>query len=285
MIRPLSLAKSVAYWALPRGVHDLCAAAYAHGATRMTREERAIVGRNRELCNRQGGRRCFVLATGPSIKSQNLLPLEGEWCFAASDFYKHEHYGRIKPAYYCIAPMHAPFTEEDALRRLREMNQRRHGAETYFFALSDKHLLANGCLDSDPDRVYYLNLRPADVWPEGADITRTLPSPASVSIMAIWIAVYMGFSEICLLGCDHDKLWKWDGSGNLRLDHFYAGAPSIGYERPDIDQALRAQLKVREQYRWSNELARSRGTRIFNASPASYIDIFPKVRLEDVVGQ
>jgi hypothetical protein len=43
-----------------------------------------------------------------------------------------------------------------------------------------------------------------------------VPSPQSVTIMALEVALYMGFKNIYLLGCDHDWILHLDTSR-----HFY----------------------------------------------------------------
>ena len=134
--------------------------------------------------------------------------------------------------------------------------------------------------------IYYLNFHNAEETPNQIDLAKTCPPVTSVSIMALWVAIYMGFSEIYLLGCDHNHIWQWDGTSDVHnLEHFYEGAPPIGYGSKSfvVDQSLRAHLKVREQYRWANQIAKKKGIKIFNASPTSYIDIFPGVNLDEVI--
>lgn len=279
----LHLIHKLARWIVPSGIYELLR---IRDESRLPKAAKLILQLNRRFQDIHTGKRCFILATGPSIKSQNLLNLKDEWCFGVSDFYKHRDYKIIKPDYYCLAPLHAPFSDEDGLRRFEELRESSHKDETFFFGLRDKRLFERSSLANAAQNIHFLNIRQMDKAPREIDLTHNFPNLSSVSIMAISIAIYMGFSNIYLLGCDHNNLWTWDGkSAQNQLQHFYDGVPSIGYQHQafDIDHTLRAHLRVREQYKWVNQLAQRKNAKILNATPGSYIDIFPRVNLEDVV--
>ena len=93
----------------------------------------------------------------------------------------------------------------------------------------------------------------------------------------------MGFSSIILVGCEYDYLLKCHGNGNYRPQHFYEGEPSIGFEPFDFDLALKLHLGLREQSHWTLRLAQSQGVKIVNANPTSYLDIFHRVPLSDML--
>jgi len=250
------------------------------------REKQAILNRNMKFLNKHRGRRCFVLATGPSIYKQDLRPLQNEWCIAVNEFYKHEHYSLIKPAYYTLPPTWT--TRLDMGKRLRRLGELKQLSqdEIFFFDVTDKKWVESSNFADNLERVHYLDLRD-DFTPSSIDLTGCMPGPQSTALIATWIAMYMGFSEVYLLGCDYDVLWKWDGSSRyLRKDlykHFYQGAPTVGYEPMDLDGELRGHLRLREQYRWTDDIAARQNTRLVNANPQSYLDILPRVPLESVL--
>jgi len=274
------------YWILPKGVSDIFVKIFKNFIK--TPKEKIIetsLTKNKIFVNIHTQEKCFILATGPSIRYQNLKYLINETCFTTSDFYKHPDYQMIKPKYYCLAPLHPPFQEKDGIKRFNELHRASYGKEVYFFGLRDKNIYEKSLLVDSRDRVNFLEFIKMEDFPSEIDLTSFLPNPTSVSIIAISIAIYMGFKKIYLLGCDHDNLWLWDGKSKYnQLEHFYDGDPSIGYQHQefDVDRTLRAHLKVREQYKWVNNVALSKGIQIFNASPKSYIDIFPRVKYEDL---
>jgi hypothetical protein len=274
----------IAYWTLPKGVYDFIKEKGRQRQDETVKaNERPLLTKNQTFLNKHTGERCFILATGPSIKRQNIAALRDEHCLAVSDFYKHPDYAKLKPGYYFIAPMHAPFTEADGINRLNELMAYAPHCVGYFLGLRDRHLLEKSSLAPHADQSFFLKLNKLHRLPVEIDLTKPLPNVTSATIMALWSAIYMGFAEIYLLGCDHNFIWQWDGSKENKMEHFYEGEPSIGYLPFDVDRALQGHLKVRQQYRWTHQLALAQNTKIYNASPSSYIDIFPRVRLEDVI--
>lgn len=283
-----TLAKNIAYWTTPPAIQDVVrATAQRFGHTTGSNgkpsqpEIRALLERNRKFRNKHAGQRCFVLATGPSIRSQDLTPLKNELCIAVSEFYKHEHYSLIKPAYYAFAPNHPPFTDEDALRELHEM-RRYASSETFFFGIADKAIVERSGLVTDSNRVHYLDFG-RESSTKQIDLTTRLPPPYGAGIIATWIAIYLGFSEIYLVGCDHDHLWKWDGITSFTREnyyqHFYDGAPTTGHQPMDVDRELKSTLTTRQAYRSCGEIALRQGTRIYSANPRNYLNVVPTVPL------
>jgi hypothetical protein len=279
-------AKSVAYWVMPPGVQEIMRYCLSQGRAKSITGlyGRTLVARNRRFLNTHTGERCFVLATGPSIREEDLTPLRNECCIAVSEFYRHQHYGLIRPAYYAFAPNHPPFTDDDMLRELAEIKECSN-EEMFFFAASDRAVVERSNLVTDWNRVQYLDFRRID-YRGKIDLAAPLPRPCSAAVIAVWIAIYMGFSEIYLLGCDHDLLWKWDGATPFITEkyyrHFYDGDPACGNNSADVDSLLQNALQVRETYRWSNRLALERGTRIYNANLRSYLDVVPRVSLGEL---
>ena len=116
----------------------------------------------------------------------------------------------------------------------------------------------------------------------GVDLTRALPSPQSVTIMALYAAIYMGFSEVYLLGCDHDWILHLNQSR-----HFYAESQHAlnrdGYNEwsaPGLDTYFKDYLRLWKQYQALRKVAEQRGVRIINATAGGLLDVFPRTRFE-----
>jgi N-acetylneuraminate synthase len=170
---------------------------------------------NGRLKDRHAGQRCFILATGPSIKKQPLRHLAGEHCIAVSNFFVHPDYKAIKPAYHCIAPFHPPITEDGWQSWMTEVAQSTGGA-TMLFGLRDLERNDRpGCFDGREKFYLSFGASVEQLEAHGLDLTRLVPQPQSVTIMALYAALYMGFSEIYLLGCDHD--WILNLNNSLQL--------------------------------------------------------------------
>ena len=97
--------------------------------------------------------------------------------------------------------------------------------------------------------------------------------------MALMLAIYIGCSDIYLLGTDH-TVFKLD-TGQYDYGHFYDGESEniVGEEEApdDIENQLRALADLWQQYKCLRTLARTKNGAISNATGAGILDLFPHV--------
>ncbi|MFW6145873.1 MAG: hypothetical protein ACOC7R_00910 [Planctomycetota bacterium] len=289
------LARFALRWCAPEGVADLLRRARDRVAVDPPTLPADVIARNAELTGRHAGRRCFILATGPSIRTQDLSPLADELCIAVSHFFLHPDIRRIRPAYHVLAPYHPPF-DFDALDTvfdgfdahyddkvcfifghrpyeysvwdyLRQYPRRRR-AHQYFidYGRSEQLLDAN-------------HTRPA-VW----DLTARPFEPRTVLYVAIQAAASMGCREIVLLGCDHDYLADMTRVTN---HHFYReedGVSDVEHLSGFTTERWFEEYHFRwRQYRLMRRALAARGITITNATVGGMLDVFPRADLADLV--
>jgi hypothetical protein len=276
--------RRAAYWTLPPGVLDLARGKRPEAKPLLRREDVALVQANQLYRGKHRDERVFILASGPSIQKQDLSGLRGEKCISVSNFFVHPLFQEIRPLYHCIAPLHPPFTDDDGVRWFNQMESRMAGT-TFFLGITDRRLIeGNGLLPSQTIR--YLDF--SGDWNKNAntgfDLSRPLPFAQSVSIIALMVALYLGFKQIYLLGTDHTFLNA--DNGKYDYHHFYADpkANALGQEPPaeDLENLFACQATLWQQYKALRSFARSQGVSIFNASAGGILDLFPRVRLDDV---
>jgi N-acetylneuraminate synthase len=256
------------------------------GASPEAIHHHALLQQNEPLRNRHRGQRCFIVATGPSIKQQPIHLLAGEQVIGVSNLFVHPDSKTIRPQYWCVAPHHKPITEDAWQTWLGEMAAGT-GDATMFFGLSD--LERNDRQEAFADRnKQYLGFGSGlldQMTAHGVDLTRPLQSPQSVTVMAIYAALFMGFSEIYLLGCDHDWILHLNQS-----THFYAekehALNRTGYDEwfsNGVDEYFRDYLTLWKQYRALKKIADDREVKILNATAGGMLDVFPRVQFETLV--
>lgn len=274
-----SLAGSTKHWLLPPGLAaglQTLRARLALGAG-----DRRRLQANAALRGRHAGERLFILCSGPSIKTQDLAPLQGRLCLGVANFFVHPDYAKINPRYHCIAPLHPPFTDADGLRWFREMATPLAGREL-FLGLSDRRLVESASV-FPATQVHYLAFGAA--WPArppaGLPLDRLLPAPQSVSIMALLAALELGASEIYLVGADHTAVDFQHGG--YSYTHFYTGRrPNQLGELAtpkDLEPEFAAYVSLWRQYKVLRAIAEQRGVRIYNATAGGLLDVFPRVTL------
>lgn len=284
------MARTLAEWTLPPAaqgaLRSLARDARYYATTSV--EDRRRLERNAIWRDRHRGERCFILATGPSLKTQDLRPLASETCFAVSNFFVHPDFSVIRPRYYCLAPYHLPMTEDAWCLWVRELALRLEpaGSCMVFMGLADRERLRRSrALREDQATFLRLDVTPEATRKHGIDLTRSIMEPQSVTVLALQLAISMGFAEIYLLGCDHDWILHLDEGRHFYAEHEHA-ANRAGYDEwfgEDVGTYCRDYVRLWDQYRILREIARRRSIRVFNATAGGMLDVFPRVGLETVV--
>lgn len=282
----------VSHWLLPSGIKSALSSSYGSiRASMLPLEIKRLFQKNKRYYNIHAGQRCFILATGPSINKQDLKPLRNEICIAVSEFYLHPDISTISPAYHVLAPHHVPYNF-DMVRKTFEAFHTYYQNEVNIFLGYNpyKYSYLNFLMNHpefNNENIYFLNYcyasvleesnySKADLW----DITKRLFGPRTAVYSAIQVAAYMGFSEIYLLGCDHDHL---SDVNRGRSTHFFPdskGETDDRNEWPSTEQLLYALYLRWRQYRLMQEYLEKKNQRIFNATAGGMLDVFPRVDLK-----
>ena len=273
----MSWRRTIADWTLPPNVENLIRL----GLSNARKTSSGELSRNLRFSNLHQGQRCFVIATGSSLKRQNLKLLAGEICIGVSNLFVHPCYKIFKPQYHCVPPWHPPITEAAMITWFTEMASAT-GDASLFVSLSDKARVAKAT-GSANDNIYYLyhndvayNRSP------GIDLTAPIPSPRSVTISALYLAVYLGCRDIYLLGFDHDWLAHVGESLHCYEESQHA-LNRNGYDEwgaYEMEPQFRNLLELWKQYRALKKMASARGTTIYNATDGGWLDVFQRVNYE-----
>jgi len=231
-------------------------------------------------------RRCFILCTGPSIKTQDLRVLKGETCIAASNFCVHPQYAEIKPEYYCIPKVGIPPATVDTVVQWFKDIALKMGGATMFLSHGDRQMVQDHHL-FEGKTVHYLAFGRSwdSVEKQGIDLTRPLPRIQSVPVMALQIAIFLGFKEIYLLGCDHDHLLHHGITLHFYEKHEHAVSRHYTQKNTEwsaYEEEVRQFGLLCSQYRALRSWAEPRGIRIYNATPGGMLNTFERVRFESL---
>ena len=255
-----------------------------------------LVAKNIGLKNIHLGKRCFILGSGPSIKKEDLKPLENEIVFALNNFYVHKDFDIIisgnVPKYYMTAPIHLPQTEKEWYGWFSDMESHVPKNTNMTFVLNSYKENIKYILDKyDLFKEHKINWCYAGVnykenkFNEKAmDITKPIYAGEAVSIYAIILAIYMGFDKIYLLGMDHDY-FLYDGESQMRM---YEKAI---HQNNELKRTYGNSFYTKEFLRQYNifskyeAFAENSNCKIYNASNGGVLKIYPRVKFKKLFKQ
>jgi hypothetical protein len=242
--------------------------------------EKRILKKNLSLKGKGKGKRAFILATGPSINQEDLKILRGEDCYSISNFYLHEDIEIIKPKFHFFAPYHQPLIFENYIEWLNNADKILPETAKIFLAQSGYDLVKKNGLFKNRD-VYYMFLSNTKKHKK-INLLKPVPSPQTGVHMILNLLIYMGYSEIYLLGCDANflKFYK------EQRENFYDKNKDLRKSASDTEcwgnvyNALKMELVTHNKYLNYKNCFKGK---IINLSKESWLEMFDKMDLQDVV--
>src|SRR3989344_6447906 len=249
------------------------------------RKNSLLLERNKVLKNSLAGKRVFILATGPSVATQDLKALAGEACISVSNFFVHPDFLLIKPAFHLFASSHRPISAEQFKAWFTDAERHFPAGQKVFVSITDKPIVEDSGLFKKQNHHYYLlGNKKTDTLAE-VDFTFPIPKTQTVVHHAILLAFYLGCKEICLVGVDHDWITHVGQSVHFYKENEHAMVRAGYKERKMIDNQgrFKAYDNLFERYKEMQRYAEKRGIKIINCTPGGLLDVFPRKALSDVI--
>ena len=252
---PLWNAASNTYWWFRnRGRHTLAQA--------FSPRFRASRARLDAIRNSHKGERCFIIGNGPSLRQTDLTKLRNEFTFGLNRIYLI--FPDLGFSTSCLVSVNDLVLEQcaDEMKALDLPKYLTWRARNWF--------------SNDPQAVF---VDTDFTGPENfaADASGRVFEGFTVTYIALQLAYHMGFSEVILVGVDHNFVTK--GEANKAIvsqgddpNHFAPNYFGKGFkwQLPDLDGSERA-------YRLAKQAFEADGRRVLDATVGGKLTIFPKV--------
>lgn len=211
-------------------------------------------------------RRCFIVATGPSLRIADLdmLAEKKEICIGVNSIWRAFQDTQWRPQYYIAMDY----------RALRDWGELMQDADVPYLFWGDTYkefwLQKHSENNIKHHFVYEYNEKRMPKFSE--DFSRKSYMGSTVTYNAIQLAVYLGFRKIYLLGVDFSYFGHSDK--NVAYTHFYPekNLTSKGYEK-----------QVYLAYQAARKYAQDHGISIYNASRGGKLDVFERVNLDEIL--
>jgi hypothetical protein len=222
------------------------------------------------------GERCFIVANGPSLnaKDLDLLHSKNEYTFGMNRIYKIFNQTKWRPSFYVCEDINI---FNDCVNEINDIQ-----TDIKFIPL-DHHFYSGINIDN----AYYFNPnydRNAD-FPNSfsTDISKQIDLLGTVTYTCMEIAVYMGFSEIYLLGVDHNYHVTIDEEGNKIIDNNVKDYFCEDYDNDIKDVVAHNMWNNTIAYKKAKTACDELGVKIFNATRGGKLEVFPRVNFDSLL--
>lgn len=245
--------------------HDICLGDYFHDYR---------LYENTELSRFKGihrGQRCFIVATGPSLRIEDLDVLyeNNEYCIGVNGIVNAYNITNWRAQYYCISD---PVGTVLWGKHIDEMTS------SEIFISDAAWPYEKGTYVKD-NRIFKYHLDLCLEWDkqlnEVVDISKTTFWGGTVVIdIAIPLAFYLGFKEIFLLGTDCSV----PSDKHEKIKHFY----KRNKETERLENVAGEMSRVFKNYEFVKQYAELQKVKIYNATRGGNLDVFERVDFDSL---
>lgn len=261
------------------------------------KEEYELIKVNQKYKNIHQGQRCFLIGNGPSLKSVDFSKLKNEITFTANQISRMPQYSNLYNNYHIwvderffTADLSTPEGKE-LVNVMRAVNTA-DNCPKIFYKTKAKKMIEENQLDKSLDISYLMD--GYEFFSSKIDLSIDLPLPVFSTCIhyLIVLAVYMGFSEIYLLGCDCTSILNVIRARMITTEQMeYAYQCSENeikrmrkqQEESSLEDELLWASYMFKTYRLLYYYCNSQGVKLFNATEGSLLEDIPKVMLKDVL--
>lgn len=212
--------------------------------------------------NKYSGERCFIVATGPSLRTEDLDVLKAQniITFSVNTIFKAFKQTSWRPTYYVT----------DDYRAIRENSKLIESIPEIASFVGDTCKLFWDESHSEKIIKYHKHYEYfGDRLPKFTeDFSRKSYTGLTVTYTCIQLAAYMGFTEIYLLGVDCNYI------NNSRNNYFFQSDKKDSFDH-QVDKTVLA-------YKAARKYADAHGIKIYNATRGGMLEVFERVDFDSL---
>ncbi len=285
-----------------RSIEDVCFDMYKKWQSRKKLSgNNTYLKDNSSFKNKFEGKRCFIIGNGPSLNDMDLSLLKDEYTFTVNQLPKNEQFESINTSFHLWSDSRFfKLDEKDEgdmalLETMKKVNST-DNKPIVFYEIAAKDMVEKFELNKELDIHYFAALqftKKRYLKKDNIDFTKVVCNWPTVVQIAITMAIYMGFSEIYLLGLDctgfiniaESKLK--DYSHGIKYAFQMTDSEKKRMEKSNsmysMKQELLCQAELFDDYDLISAYAKRKGIKIFNATRGGLLESFKRANYESVV--
>lgn len=232
----------------------------------------------KSLKDKYKGKRCFIVATGPSLRIEDVEKLKNEITFSVNSIFLIFDKTEWRSTYYlCLDERHldnmiSKYGNEinNVCKELKFFNSNSRSRATKA-GLINKSAFLN---ISSINELRYLTDATKDPFYFRTDASKGIYNSGTVTNSAIIMAMYMGFKDIYLIGTDCNYRTK--------IKH-------VGQDWNDLDMDINEQelieLRMRNGFNEIAKCAKKYEANIYNATRGGMLESFPRVDFDSLFAE
>lgn len=259
--------------------------------------ERELIARNIKFKDYHKGKRGFILGNGPSLKKVSLSKLQNEITFSVNQLSRRADFADLRTTYHMWADERF-FDIEDSRPEDIELLEVMKNVNTsdnkpiVFYKTSAYQMIKKRNLDRIINIEYFADFcRDFPTTDFDLEFNKVLPRYPTVVHYLIILAVYMGFSEIYLLGCDCTGIINTIQSRVNSAETVYAYSVSEAEKKRmtrsnsvfPIQDELRSYADLFDDYTMLFEYCKKRNVKLFNLTEGSLLNSIPYAKLDNII--
>ena len=241
--------------------------------------ERTVYGKKLALLkDSHKGEKCFVIGNGPSLQVEDLDMIYQKKIptFATNRVFKIFDKTEWRPTYYVSEDILLMKDAQDIINDM-PVNGR-------FIPINLKWFEGVNIPNADYFYIEY-NEPMKETFGLSLDVPHNIRCRGTVTTTCLQLAIHMGFSEIYLIGVDHNFAKMFDKNGNVVIDNTIKNHFVDDYDKGIYDQGFHVD-NATEAYMDIERLSRKMKTfRVFNATRGGKLEVYERVDLDAILKQ
>lgn len=258
-----------------------------------SKENYERIKQNEKFRNIYQKKRCFVLGNGPSLKDIDFSLLRDEIIFTVNNVMRIPGYEKLNTNFHLWSDpdyFNGKYDENRTIHEFTKMSKEK-GIECFVPLYAYSFFENNNLLDQYNLNYFRNDLTLNEDLKVNIDITNSIHICRTVVQYAVIIAMYMGFNEIYLLGCDATSIINiFEIMLNTYTTEFHAYSSEVDEQREQFKKnACSTEYICYSQYlaflgwRKLAECAEKNNITLINCSNPTLIDSIKRKTLSDVL--